>query len=839
MAYKKARKKPNNKNNGRTRNIPARDEQTEAETSLKAEIISIILIAAAILLVLSLVVPSGMGVFGGFINTFLTGAFGIGAYIFPFLIIAASLVIIFGKQKYISLSKLIMIGALFIIVISYANILAITKNVDGEWVYPDIFVLSEISSSGGVVGAIFGNVLAKLLSKIGAYILFITGGVVLLILISEKSLFKFIIWAAEKAKNEGKKIKTGRNERKPDDYEEYYEDPYEEIENNSELIIIDGTVTTKRDPKSFDHIVGSRDHKNREGKINLIDEDISRAKDKKDPYLNAPDFISSKKKRNESVIEKENDEPPFDVDVSEEFSMGFEIKGLVGEIEVPAQKPKKAEEKEIISEIYESLSENEDNETEYQPPSIELLKENTFSASLSSKAQIIENTRKLEETLKSFNVTARVVEVCKGPAVTRYELAPGVGVKVHQISKLADDLALNLAAEGIRIEAPVPGKSVVGIEIPNKEIQAVFVREIIEDEAFQKHPSKLAFTVGKDITGRVVVDDIAKMPHLLIAGSTGSGKSVCINTIITSILYKARPEEVKLIMIDPKVVELNVYNGIPHMVIPVVTDPKKAANALNWAVCEMQRRYNLFAETFTRDLKGYNEFVLKKGEKPEPRIVIIIDELADLMMTAKADVETAICRIAQKARAAGIHLIIATQRPSVDVITGLIKTNVPSRLAFAVTSGIDSRTILDMNGAEKLLGKGDMLFSPMGTNKPQRIQGAFISDKEVEDIVNFIKKDCPIEYDPDMEEAITSNIKLEENLEDADEFFDEAVEFLMEREKASVSMLQRRFRIGYNRAARLMESLEKSGIVGPEDGVKPRKVLLTPLEWDEIRSRRV
>jgi S-DNA-T family DNA segregation ATPase FtsK/SpoIIIE len=419
--------------------------------------------------------------------------------------------------------------------------------------------------------------------------------------------------------------------------------------------------------------------------------------------------------------------------------------------------------------------------------------------------------------------------------VTRYELSPGVGVKVSKVASLSDDLALNLAAVGIRIEAPVPGKSVIGIEIPNKEVQAVLMRDVIESENFVNHPSKLAFAVGKDITGNNVVADIAKMPHLLIAGSTGSGKSVCINTIITSILYKARPDEVKLIMVDPKVVELSVYNGIPHLLIPVVTDPKKAAGALNWAVTEMDSRYNLFAETGTRDLSSYNNILKERGEMPLYRIVIIIDELADLMMTAKGDVETAICRIAQKARAAGIHLVIATQRPSVDVITGLIKTNVPSRLAFAVASGVDSRTILDMVGAEKLLGKGDMLFSPIGVTKPQRIQGAFISDKEVERIVTCLKRDSETEYDPVMVEKITAPVGKETDSSIAggsDEFFMDAVDFLVEKEKASVSMLQRRFRIGYNRAARLMEELETKGIVGPEDGAKPRKVLLTAYEWD-------
>ncbi|MCL2235759.1 MAG: DNA translocase FtsK, partial [Defluviitaleaceae bacterium] len=476
--------------------------------------------------------------------------------------------------------------------------------------------------------------------------------------------------------------------------------------------------------------------------------------------------------------------------------------------------------------------------TEYVFPPVELLRENTYQPSISSRAQILENSKKLEETLASFGVQARVVEVSKGPTVTRYELSPGSGVKVSKIAGLADDLALNLAAETIRVEAPIPGKSVVGIEIPNKEVQAVFLREIIDDDAFWSHPSKLAFAMGKDIAGNVVVSDLARMPHLLIAGSTGSGKSVCTNTLITSIIYKATPQEVKLLMIDPKVVELSIYNGIPHLLIPVVTDPNKASGALAWAVREMESRYSAFAENKVRDLAGYNVTLAEKGEEKLPQIVIIIDELADLMMTCGKEVEESIVRLAQKARAAGIHLILATQRPSVDVITGLIKANVPSRLAFAVSSGTDSRTILDMVGAEKLLGKGDMLFSPVGMNKPRRIQGSFVSDKEVENIVEFIKQDGEAEYSEEMIEKITAAPEEIDFSEESDPLIDDAIAFVVEKEKASTSMLQRKFRIGYNRAARMMEELEGRGLVGPEDGAKPRKVLMTPYQHREYVQRR-
>ncbi len=475
---------------------------------------------------------------------------------------------------------------------------------------------------------------------------------------------------------------------------------------------------------------------------------------------------------------------------------------------------------------------------QYVFPPMDLLSRNQAIQSSESKSEMLHNAKKLETTLKSFGVDAKVIQINKGPTVTRYELSPSQGVKVSKIVNLADDIALNLAASGIRIEAPIPGKAAVGIEVPNKESQSVSLRSVLESETFQNFPSKLAFALGEDITGQPVVTDIAKMPHLLIAGATGSGKSVCINTLITSILYKSTPEEVKLLLVDPKVVELSIYNGIPHLLIPVVTEPKKASAALNWAVREMLERYKDFAENGVRDIKGYNAMKKEKGESDfMPQIVIIIDELADLMMAAPGEVEDAICRLAQMARAAGMHLIIATQRPSVDVITGVIKANIPSRLAFAVSSGIDSRTILDMTGAEKLLGKGDMLFYPQGMSKPVRIQGAFLSDKEVENIVNFIKKQSLTDYDKEIIDKITTDaLQSGTESEETDAFFDKAVDLVIQKQKASTSMLQRQFRIGYNRAARLMESLESQGIVGPEEGSKPRKVLLTKEEWENMRN---
>ena len=470
-----------------------------------------------------------------------------------------------------------------------------------------------------------------------------------------------------------------------------------------------------------------------------------------------------------------------------------------------------------------------------------------------SRQHLQETAMKLQQTLKNFGVNVTITNISCGPAVTRYELQPEMGVKVSKIVNLADDIKLNLAAADIRIEAPIPGKAAIGIEVPNKENVMVSFRELVESEEFKKHPSKISFGVGKDIGGKVTVADIAKMPHLLIAGATGSGKSVCINTIIMSILYKANPKEVKLIMIDPKVVELSVYNGIPHLMIPVVTDPKKAAGALHWAVDEMTDRYQKFANASVRDLKGYNAKIeslptIEGDPKPEklPQIVIIVDELADLMMVSPGEVEESICRLAQLARACGIHLIIATQRPSVNVITGLIKANMPSRIAFAVTSGVDSRTSLDVNGAEKLLGKGDMLFSPQGIPKPVRVQGAFVSDEEVSAVVGFIKEqNGQVTYSAEMEEKLSNmesantTVAIDSSADAGDGrdvYFADAARLLMEKEKGSIGMLQRYFKIGFNRAARIMDQLEEAGIVGPEEGTKPRRVLMSPEQFEQYEE---
>jgi len=497
--------------------------------------------------------------------------------------------------------------------------------------------------------------------------------------------------------------------------------------------------------------------------------------------------------------------------------------------------------KEVLN-LEHTMTVEEENEA-YEFPPIEMLSEGTKVGLKGGKKAVADTASKLQKTLYSFGVSAKVENVSVGPAITRYELKPAEGVRVSKIANLADDIALNLAAETIRIEAPIPGKHAVGIEVPNSENEVVHLRDIIDTKEFENHKSKLAFALGKDVAGKEIVTDIAKMPHVMIAGATGSGKSVCINTLISSIIYKAKPSEVKLVMIDPKVVELSVYNGIPHLLIPVVTEPRKAAGALAWAVQEMENRYATFAAKGVRDLKGYNQAVDKQdGIGKLPHIVIIIDELADLMMVAKKDVEDAICRLAQKARAAGMHLVIATQRPSVDVITGLIKANIPSRIAFAVSSQVDSRTILDMVGAEKLLGKGDMLFYPAGAPKPIRIQGAFISDEEVEKIVNFLKANGEATYNEDIIESIENANRTDKEIEqesqendDTDPFLMEAIDVVVETGQASTSFIQRRFKVGYARAGRIIDQMEERGIISGYQGSKPREVLMPKERWAELK----
>ncbi len=582
--------------------------------------------------------------------------------------------------------------------------------------------------------------------------------------------------------------------------------------------------------------------------------------DEQDPFDEQESFGDPVPEEVTSWVPELPDEPEVSTRIADDFEIQDGTKRVVTasgkiietdtqalkkKLESRRQEARESGEPDDALSVAAQIRQREAVKQEYRFPPVSLLSRGSRPSGAYSEQEYRDTAIKLQQTLKNFGVGVTVTNISCGPAVTRYELHPEQGVKVSKIVGLADDIKLSLAAADIRIEAPIPGKSAVGIEVPNKENVTVYLREIFESEEFKKASSKLSFAVGKDIGGQVVVTNIAKMPHLLIAGATGSGKSVCINTLIMSILYKASPDEVKMIMVDPKVVELSAYNGIPHLLIPVVTDPKKASGALNWAVAEMMSRYDKFAQYGVRNLEGYNAKIekikdIQDENKPEkmPQIVIIVDELADLMMVSPGEVEDAICRLAQLARAAGIHLVIATQRPSVNVITGLIKANVPSRIAFAVSSGVDSRTIIDMYGAEKLLGKGDMLFYPSGIPKPQRVQGAFVSDQEVSAVVEFLTaQNTAPEYRTDIESrmaAPAASAAPEQKNNGRDEYFEQAGKFIIEKDKASIGMLQRMYKIGFNRAARIMDQLAEAGVVGEEEGTKPRKVLLTLEEFQAL-----
>ena len=594
--------------------------------------------------------------------------------------------------------------------------------------------------------------------------------------------------------------------------------------------------------------------------IPIISNEKQRRNNKFKKIMEQTEIVDSGKQMAISDLDLETDEEPQDIKVNpilenidDEEPVEEEEEETVEEVPIK-EPPKKIR---VLKELHSSAPEpkKEDNKAEvlnldhsqletyddYMFPPISLLNESEGVNDEYSVKELREVASKLQKTLTNFNVDARVVNVTRGPAVTQYEVQPNVGVKVSKILGLADDIALNLAAKTIRIEAPIPGKSAVGIEVPNKTKETVYLREVIESDAFQDAKSKVTFALGKSIDGEPYVSDIAKMPHLLIAGSTGSGKSVCINSILVSLLYKAKPNEVKLILIDPKIVELGNYNGIPHLLIPVVTDAKKAAGALNWAVQEMVNRYNMFAAKGVRDIRGYNDILTQEGEDGIlPQIVIIVDELADLMMVAPSEVEDSICRLAQMARAAGMHLIIATQRPSVDVVTGIIKANIPSRIAFTVSSQVDSRTILDMGGAEKLLGKGDMLYYPMGEEKPIRVQGTFVTDKEIETIVDFVKDHYKVAYDPNIieefEKQNTPPQAVQEQQSDADELLTDAIELAVQMGNASASMIQRKFKVGYARAGRIIDQMEERGIVSGYDGSKPRQTLISKEEWEEMKE---
>ncbi|WP_238915523.1 DNA translocase FtsK [Clostridium sp. YIM B02555] len=646
---------------------------------------------------------------------------------------------------------------------------------------------------GGILSYIICYPLNKIIGALGTYVILLTFSIIAIILIFDITLYDLGL----KAYNKGEELRNVRSKR---------------IKEKNEYQVAD---------EEFINIVDNNENKD---KIEDEKETFLSNVDKKIKIL---DFMKNSQENNELSPE-----------LKSEISSDIQVESFVEKSSQNISHKKEKldnDVKDVVNkEIQEHISEQKE-QREYKHPSLELLKLNSNTKLNSSdKKELIENANKLEEILSNFGVDAKVTQVTKGPSVTRFELQPSPGVKVSKIVNLSDDIALGLAASGIRIEAPIPGKAAVGIEVPNGKQTPVFLREVLENDEFINSKKNLAFALGKDISGKCVVGDLCKMPHTLIAGATGSGKSVCINALIISLLYKYNPDEVKLLMVDPKVVELNVYNGIPHLLIPVVTDPKKAAAALNWAVNEMTNRYKLFADSGVRNMESYNELYNKGAiEQKLPYIVIIVDELADLMMVCPNDVEDYIGRLAQMARAAGMHLVIATQRPSVDVITGVIKANIPSRISFAVSSQIDSRTILDGSGAEKLLGKGDMLYYPVGESKPLRVQGCFISEEEVEQVVSFIKSEQgDINYEEDIIDHINNNSDSKtsdpnEKDEEVDELLSEVINVVVEYGQASTSFIQRKFRIGFNRASRIMDQLEERGIISEKDGSRPRQVLVS------------
>lgn len=842
------------KTNDRRMTKKERMEQMAKEEAFRTEVILWVIVAIALLLFVS---NLGFGgIVGQAVSGVLFGVFGLIAYVLPILILVVSFFAVSNKGNFHASVKIaagVVFVAFFCLFLSLAG--------SGREYYEPMKAYTYSATEragGGIVGGALAYVMVKAFGVIGSYIIDFIVLIICLVLITERSALKGMQKGGQKVYESAKES----NER----YKEYREYKNEErrkrrMDHKVSGVSIDTKISDQKESG-----VGTSDeigelHANpnvdlpdisQESKVRLSSGEDTLFEPQKasvQPLISgeitaSEPVISGDYMHENPVAEPESADPKPGKQASEE------VPTVAEHTKRKARTSEEEIQKEIADVVQEMAPAAAQPEKKYVFPPVDLLKAGSGKKSANTESQLRETANKLQQTLKTFGVNVTVTNISCGPAVTRYEIQPEMGVKVSKIVGLADDIKLNLAAADIRIEAPIPGKAAVGIEVPNKENVTVAFRDLIESKEFKESKSKISFAVGKDIAGKTKVTDIAKMPHLLIAGATGSGKSVCINTIIMSILYKADPSEVKLLMIDPKVVELSVYNGIPHLMIPVVTDPKKASGALHWAVAEMTDRYEKFAQANVREINGYNAKVdsieVPEGqERPQkmPQIVIIVDELADLMMVASNDVEEAICRLAQLARAAGIHLVIATQRPSVNVITGLIKANMPSRIAFAVTSGVDSRTILDMNGAEKLLGKGDMLFNPQGAPKPIRVQGAFVSDEEVSEVVEYIKEhNGDAQYNDSVQqkmESLQSSGSNSVSISDSDAaddgrdaYFVDAARIIVDKEKASIGMLQRYLKVGFNRAARIMDQLEEAGIVGPEEGTKPRTVLMNKEQFE-------
>lgn len=743
---------------------------------LKYEITGIVLLAFG-LLGLSSLYNSSLGAVGNFIGRVLKGICGEGRIIFPLLLFVMGLKLIFQRNRSPVTAKVY--GGILIFVVTL-TVLHLPYPVDKA------FTLGYQGIGGGLIGGIFSFLLQKAFGQAGTYIILTAVSLVALLLLTNKPLATLLGEFFTGTRNS---VSNGRQWLC--NFLFTYEEDQEQHGGKKQQAMAEDT-----EPLTGRTVI-----------INGLDDSLEQ------------DHAHSYEERATGPIPRVN----------------YQAKSVVQP--KPTQQPKEEENDEPWNSekapvTFTKLS-IEDMPNYQLPPLTLLSRPNKGQSNIGTK-DIKEQMNILEDTLASFGIKAKVTQVSRGPAITRFEIQPPTGIKVSKIVGLADDIALSMAAPDVRIEAPIPGKAAIGIEVPNKEISMVHIRDILESREYVQSTSRLTIALGKDIAGNAVVADLSKMPHMLIAGATGAGKSVCINTLIASILFKSTPEEVKLLMIDPKMVELATYNGIPHLVSPVVTNPKKAAASLRWAVKEMERRYNLFADAGVRDITRYNNLLKSKPsveEKRLPLVVVIIDELADLMMVAPADVEDAVCRLAQMARAAGIHLVVATQRPSVDVITGLIKANIPSRISFAVSSQVDSRTILDMAGAEKLLGKGDMLFYPVGASKPVRVQGAFLSDKEVEELVTFLKQQGKPVYD----DKVTKDVPQQPEAQPVeDELLPQAVKILIEQGQASISMLQRRLHIGYARAARLIDIMEQRRIVGPYEGSKPRAILMTLEQYEQV-----
>ena len=831
-------------------------KQREQQESFRNEVILWIALAVCIVLLLA---NFGIGgKIGSGVSSFFFGIFGLMAYVFPICFFLAVVFAVSNRENKVAAVKIV--AAVLFVSFLCLFVQMVTDSSKEAGAISAFQYGFDNKAGGGIIGGLLEQLLCPNFGVPGTYVIDIIVLIISLVLITERSIMKGMQKGGkviyDSAKDDAiRRMDAAKERREEREKEREKEQARRRMEKKVSGVALDTKLPSpdKKKVKSDDI-----------NEITLSDiEDMPVVQEENKVVLTA---TNGSQKMEQPVIHTMNEpvatihraevkpvepiiqpasEPAFEpepiAEKKAESNLPKEPAHPVMEEEKP-RKNKKQDKMEIedeVAAVEESIVKQENSGGRYVFPPVNLLKKGNAGASGDTRDYLNQTAAKLKETLKNFGINITITAINCGPAVTRYEFQPEMGVKVSKIVNLSDDIKMNLAAADIRIEAPIPGKAAIGIEVPNKESIPVMFRDLVESEEFHANKSPIAFAAGK-----VMIADIAKMPHLLIAGATGSGKSVCINTIIMSILYRADPEDVKLIMIDPKVVELSVYNGIPHLFIPVVTDPKKAAGALHWAVAEMTDRYQKFAEYGVRDLKGYNQKIegikdIDDPDKPKkmPQIVIIVDELADLMMVAPGDVEDAICRLAQLARAAGIHLVIATQRPSVNVITGLIKANMPSRIAFSVTSGVDSRTILDMNGAEKLLGKGDMLYYPQGLQKPLRVQGAFVSDKEVSDVVEFLKEHNEGEgYSSDIEERM-NNISVSASTgadaasgdgNDRDAYFLDAAKLLIDKDKGSIGMIQRYFKVGFNRAARIMDQLEEAGVVGPDEGTKPRQVLMSP-----------